>query len=98
VEIEATTQMHCPRCGCALQMLVEICFSALDSVALALEALRENRDDDALDYAHESWDLVHSSKAAAVGFISAVALRDPVETARWQRRREMMRENAAGED
>jgi hypothetical protein len=78
---------RCRHCGCDLAMLRQITMAAHDSVLLALEALREGRDRDAHEFAHEAWGLHHTPAAAAVGLIAATGLADPVEIPRWMRRR-----------
>lgn len=80
---------QCAHCGCAIGMLMNILISARESVQLALEALREGRVRDAHDFAYEAWGLRHTREAAAVGLLAATALGEPVEIARWLRRRRL---------
>ncbi len=78
---------HCPQCGTEVRTCGEILFSSLDSLRLALLALAEGRDKDAHDFAYESWSLHHTVEAASAGLLAAVLLKEPVEIARWIRRR-----------
>ena len=84
---DATESPRCRHCGCEVEILGRVLYSARDSVMLSLEALRERRDREAHDFAHEAWGLKHSPEAAAAGLLAAVALGEPVEIARWIRRR-----------
>ena len=80
----------CLTCGADLGSLQEILFSAQDSLRLALEALRERRDQEALDYAYEAWGLKQTMETAAVGLLAAMQLRDGQEAFRWLKRRRRM--------
>jgi hypothetical protein len=80
----------CKSCGCEIEMLRQITGAAHDSIQLALLALRDGRDDDAHELAHEAWDLRHSPEAAAIGLIAATSLADPIEIPCWIRRRRTM--------
>ena len=77
----------CPSCGCEVAILGIILVAAHDSLQLALLALQEGRDKDAYDFAYEAWALRHTLETAAVGLLSAIALKDPIEISRWIRRR-----------
>jgi hypothetical protein len=77
----------CSRCQCELAILSDIVDAARESLLLALLALREGRDRDAHEFACESWSLRQTKLAAAAGLISATMQRDPIEIARWLRRR-----------
>ena len=79
--------VRCRHCGCEVAVLRQITVAAGDSVKLALEALREGRDRDAHDFAHEAWGLRHTREAAAIGLLAATGLGDPIEIPRWIRRR-----------
>ena len=78
---------RCSRCGCEVAILGRILHAAHDSLQLALLALREGRDLDAHDYAYEAWALRNTRETAAVGLLAAVALKEPIEIARWLRRK-----------
>ncbi len=78
---------RCRHCGCEVAILRQIDAAARDSILLALKSLRHGQDQDAHDFAHESWGLRHSRQAAAIGLLAAMALADPVEIPRWMRRR-----------
>ena len=84
------TAPHCPHCGTEIRMCSEILFASYDSLQLALLALAEGRDKDAHDFAYESWGLRHTVEASAAGLLAAVLLKEPVEIARWLRRRSRM--------
>jgi hypothetical protein len=77
----------CVRCGCELAILGDIIQAARESLLLALLALREGRDRDAHEFACESWSLKQTRQASAAGLIAAAMQRDPIEIARWMRRR-----------
>lgn len=79
--------VRCRHCGCEVAILRQITAAADDSVKLALEALREGRDRDAHEFAHEAWGLRHTREAAAIGLLAATGLGDPIEIPRWIRRR-----------
>lgn len=85
----------CPGCGCELEILGQILHAAHDSLLLSMLALREGRDRDAHDFACESWGLRRSRPASAAGLIAATMMRDPIEIARWIRRRRRMGEMPA---
>ncbi len=68
-------------------MLRQITEAAHDSILLAIEALREGRDQEAHDFACEAWGLRQSPESAAIGLIAATGLADPVDIPRWIRRR-----------
>lgn len=72
-------------------MLQQITRSAQDSLTLAIEALRDGRDQEAHGFASESWSLRHSREAAALGLLSATSLGDPIQIPRWIRRRRAIR-------
>lgn len=80
----------CQSCGTDVSSLQEILLAAQDSLRLALEALRERRDHEALDYAYEAWGLKHTMETAAVGLLAAMQLRDEQEVSRWLMRRRRM--------
>jgi len=80
----------CVSCGADLGSLQGILFSAQDSLRLALEAMRERRDQEALDYAYEAWGLKQTMETAAVGLLAAMQLRDGQEAFRWLKRRRRM--------
>lgn len=84
---------RCPRCGCEVAILGHILNAAHDSLQLSLLALREGRDRDAHDFAYEAWALRHSMETAAAGLLAAVALKEPVEIARWLRRKARLLES-----
>ena len=83
---------ECPRCGCELEILGEIIEGARESLLLAMLALREGRDRDAHQFALESWSLKQTREASAAGLIAATMQRDPIEIARWLRRRERLKD------
>ncbi len=91
-KVPGTKEQVCRNCGCGIAMLRQISEAAHDSILLAIGALREGRDHDAHDLAHEAWDLRHSAESAAVGLIAATGLADPVEIPRWIRRRRSMQD------
>ena len=86
---------HCPRCGCEIAMLGHIIQAAHDSLQLGLLALYEARYTDACDLAEEAWGLKRCREATAIGLMGASASHDPVDIARWLRRRRRLREGAA---
>lgn len=90
--VSPTEREHCPRCGCEVAILGQIILAAHDSLQLALLALREGRDRDAHDFAYEAWALRHTLETAAAGLLAAVALKEPVEIARWLRRKRRLLE------
>jgi len=77
----------CARCGCELEILGDIIEAARESLLLAMLALREGRDRDAHEFACESWSLKQTRQASAAGLVAATMQRDPIEIARWMRRR-----------
>jgi len=85
--VRSSKALRCPRCQCELAILGDIEQAAYESLLLALLALREGRDRDAHEFASESWSLRQTKQAAAAGLISATMQRDPIEIARWLRRR-----------
>ena len=80
----------CLSCSADLGALQDILMSAQDSLRLALEAMRERRDQEALDYAYEAWGLKQTLETAAVGLLAAMQLRDGHEALRWLMRRRRM--------
>jgi hypothetical protein len=90
--VKSRRAVRCSGCGCNLSILGEVLRSAHDSLLLAMLALREGRDRDAHEFACESWGLRHSRAASAAGIIAATMMRDPIEIARWIRRRRRLRE------
>jgi hypothetical protein len=82
---------ECPECGCEVLALGVILTAAHDSLRLALLALMENRDRDALDFSYEAWGLKRTHETAAAGLLSACLLRDPIEISRWVRRRRSLK-------
>ncbi len=93
--IRSQRTRRCPDCGCEVGVLAETIKSSHDSLMLAMLALREGRDRDAQEFALESWSLCRSRAASAAGLIAATIMRDPIEIARWMRRRRRLRESAA---
>ena len=80
----------CLSCSADLSALRDVLLSAQDSLRLALEAMRERRDQEALDYAYEAWGLKQTMETAAVGLLAAMQLRDGREALRWLMRRRRM--------
>ena len=91
-KVSPALSSHCGACGCEIAVLGQILHAAHDSLLLAMLALREGRDRDAHDFAHESWALRHDRTSAAAGLIAATMLRDPIEISRWIRRRRRLEE------
>lgn len=78
---------ECPECGCEVDKLGAVLRAAHDSLQLALLALYEGRDREALDFSYEAWGLKRSRETAAAGLLAACLIRDPIEISRWIRRR-----------
>ena len=93
--VDLDSSEHCPTCGCEVVMLQEILAAAHDSIQLGLLALCDGRYADAADLAEEAWGLKRCREATAIGLMGATALRDPIDIARWLRRRRRLREGTA---
>jgi hypothetical protein len=72
-------------------MLGHILQATHDSLQLGLLALYEGRYADACDLAEEAWGLKRCREATAIGLMGSTALSDPIEIARWLRRRGRLR-------
>lgn len=80
------TAAACTRCGCDLSQLHAIVAAAADRLAAAQVALGAADWPAALAGAEQSWQLVHSTEAARLGFLAAGAQGDTVRTLQWHRR------------
>ena len=76
-------------CGCDLIMLRPVVEAARSAVRMALLELKTGNPREAMDFAYESWELLHSHEASAAGLLAAVAQKDPIEISRWLRRRQL---------
>ena len=92
-EEEVDDDGTCQQCGVSLEPLQLILLATQDSLRLGLEALREARDQDALDYAYEAWGLKKTYETAALGLLAAARLADGMETTRWLRRRHVLKQH-----
>lgn len=73
----------CARCGCDLSALQRVAAAAAAALAKAQTALREADWSAALDWAEDSWRLLHSTEAARLAFLAAGAQGQTARALRW---------------
>ena len=76
----------CARCACDLEPLARILAGAVLHLKAAATALRSAAWEGALEHAERSWGLRHSSRAAQVAALAALALGQTKAALQWRHR------------
>jgi len=76
----------CPRCGCELYILEMITRAAARELFLGRESFLSGDMQTAMHHAGKSWYLKKSPEAARLAFLSALAVNDLAQIARWYAR------------
>ncbi len=74
----------CQRCGCDLSALIGVRQAALRRLASAAAGLRSGQLRQALNYAEQSWALVHTTESAQIACLAACALGQSEQLRKWR--------------
>jgi hypothetical protein len=77
--------LECSRCGCSLEELIAISWSADWRIAMAQECLKDENPAEALEHAVWSWRLKRSARAAKLAFLANIAQEEFLEALKWRR-------------
>jgi hypothetical protein len=86
-KVDLNLHSDCPLCQEDLTGFSRIADGAAESLQLAVGALRERRYEESLDLGRESYGLLKTKEAAAVCFVSALAMGQLEDAVYWARSR-----------